>query len=103
MTLGVIVAQQEECTLNCPDDAPCRIGRADFSDRVVELGETHINGMHCDCPVGKCKRRRIDCVLGAPIPLFARLVLATKCDWSSYSVILLSSVSHYFYLLSAVQ
>lgn len=44
--------QQEECTLKCPDEAPCRMGHADFSDRVVELGETHLNGMHCDCPVG---------------------------------------------------
>jgi hypothetical protein len=61
-TVVMVEAQQQqqqqqeevECTLNCPENAPCRIGHADFSDRVVELGVTHINGMHCDCPVGKC-------------------------------------------------
>jgi hypothetical protein len=64
------------CTLNCPDDAPCRFGSADFSGHVMELGETSHNGMHCECPMGKsfnmsCHERR-ECVLGFWFVLLCR-------------------------------
>ncbi len=52
LVLAVAVAVAQDCTLNCPEDAPCLLGHADFSGHSVQLGETHINGMHCDCPVG---------------------------------------------------
>ena len=44
------------CDLECPSNAPCRFGEADFSDRtglVAAEQETHLNGMHCDCPIGE--------------------------------------------------
>lgn len=43
------------CDLECPRNAPCRFGNADFSGRmdILTVGtETHRNGMHCDCPIG---------------------------------------------------
>lgn len=55
MMSGLVQGQppppSSECTLNCPDDAPCQFGHADFSGHVVEL-EAHRNNMHCDCPMG---------------------------------------------------
>ena len=44
------------CDLECPRNAPCRFGNADFSGRMDDLKvgtETNRNGMHCDCPIGK--------------------------------------------------
>jgi hypothetical protein len=46
----------KSCDLDCPRNAPCRFGNADFSERMDGLmigTETHRNGMHCDCPIGK--------------------------------------------------
>jgi hypothetical protein len=59
-TGGLVAAQQQnnECTLSCPDNAPCRFGKADFSnshDAAFGVGDdddTHRNTMHCDCPIG---------------------------------------------------
>jgi hypothetical protein len=45
----------KSCDLECPRNAPCRFGNADFSGRMDALTagtETHRNGMHCDCPIG---------------------------------------------------
>lgn len=49
-------ALSKSCDLECPSNAPCRFGEADFSDRtglVAAEQETHLNGMHCDCPIGE--------------------------------------------------
>jgi hypothetical protein len=41
------------CTLDCPLDAPCTLGHADFSEITIALGHaTHLNNMHCACPPG---------------------------------------------------
>jgi hypothetical protein len=53
--LGLLVATAttataQECTLDCPIDAPCIIGQADFSGHAIELDNG--NGMHCACPPG---------------------------------------------------
>ena len=55
--------EQDTCNLKCPIDAPCTFGTTDFSDHPLNeqgspivIGDTneghHINGMHCDCPMG---------------------------------------------------
>ena len=49
-------AKEKSCDLECPRNAPCRFGKADFSGRTGILAsenETHQNGMHCDCPIGE--------------------------------------------------
>ena len=55
MVVSVVTANnnpRQQCTLACPDTAPCVIGTSsEIANRVVEL-ETHQNGMHCDCPIG---------------------------------------------------
>jgi len=46
---------EKSCDLECPRNAPCRFGEADFSGRTGILAsenETHKDGMHCDCPIG---------------------------------------------------
>jgi hypothetical protein len=40
-----------DCTLNCPSDAPCQLGEADFSAHVIDMETSH-GGMHCGCPYG---------------------------------------------------
>lgn len=62
-------AATTECTLNCPNDAPCRFGQADFSGHIVEVvgqqqqqaTDTSQNGgmMHCDCPMGMYENRML--------------------------------------------
>eukprot|EP00526_Cylindrotheca_closterium_P003340 CAMPEP_0113661244 /NCGR_PEP_ID=MMETSP0017_2-20120614/33324_1 /TAXON_ID=2856 /ORGANISM="Cylindrotheca closterium" /LENGTH=1467 /DNA_ID=CAMNT_0000575921 /DNA_START=83 /DNA_END=4486 /DNA_ORIENTATION=- /assembly_acc=CAM_ASM_000147 len=45
----------QECTLECPTDAPCQMGSADLAAHKISLGEdapVHQNGMHCACPYG---------------------------------------------------
>jgi hypothetical protein len=55
MMVSVVKANngRQQCTLACPDEAPCVIGvSSEIVNRVVDL-EAHQNGMHCDCPIGK--------------------------------------------------
>lgn len=55
-TANARLLSSHSCDLECPLNAPCRFGEADFSERtgLVAAGEaTHQNGMHCDCPIGK--------------------------------------------------
>ena len=52
MTVG---AQQQQCTLNCPVDAPCTFGSNPTlnASTAAAWGETTtIQGMHCACPPG---------------------------------------------------
>jgi uncharacterized protein (DUF2164 family) len=54
-TTTTLVHGQEEgasCTLECPIDAPCKFGNADFSKHNPVNTDNNINGMHCDCPPG---------------------------------------------------
>ena len=66
-TIVIFVSGNEQdttCNLKCPIDAPCTFGTTDFSNHPLNeqgspivIGDTnneghHINGMHCDCPMG---------------------------------------------------
>jgi len=45
----------QECSLECPTDAPCTMGSSDLSAHTLALGDsptTNENGMHCACPYG---------------------------------------------------
>ena len=63
LAFGVAMATDDNisCDLDCPRNAPCRIGHADFSGRkdVLAFGmEMHRDGMHCECPIGETQKRK---------------------------------------------
>lgn len=57
---ATVVAQGDQCDLDCHRSAPCENSDADFSDHVkyddgAALAfhtKSNINGMHCSCPHG---------------------------------------------------
>ncbi len=42
----------QECTLDCPVDAPCTFGNAIFPHQNVVQLESSVQNMHCACPPG---------------------------------------------------
>jgi hypothetical protein len=46
------IIRAQECTLDCPVDAPCTVGSADFTKHNLALGLTSDGTMHCACPFG---------------------------------------------------
>lgn len=46
------VTSGADCTLNCPNDAPCQIGAGDFSAHTTANIEQTYGSMHCGCPYG---------------------------------------------------
>ena len=69
-TATVRAASGGACTLECPVDAPCTVGQAQFthSNDVVQLA-TSVQGMHCACPPGwtgvLCDHRYESCNAGS--------------------------------------
>ena len=53
-TTSMVAADSSDssCTLNCPADAPCQLGEADFSSHEISLEHGSNHGMHCACPYG---------------------------------------------------
>jgi hypothetical protein len=51
LAVTTTTSSAQDCTLNCPVDAPCVLGQADFSGHLIEI-DHGLSNMHCDCPPG---------------------------------------------------